>query len=181
LFFSGPLPRLPHSFVPRRAATSPVLGIPPSRMSVSVVRVVTVGIFNGRGSGRFQFGWDKGSSHATIPLRKDHRRSDQDDGDDGSNCEPISAGWLWYQRRWRKEKWVSLFVAVARPVQARAGQAERRPGAAPPDCVPHATAADGGGNASLREVQVNSMAVRISTTKTVLRVPAPLLATCQKP
>jgi hypothetical protein len=129
---------------------------------------MTVGIFNGRGSGRFQFGRDKYASHATISLRKDHRRSDQDDGDDGSNCEPISAGRLWYQRRWRKEKWTSLFVAVARPVQAGAGQAERRPGAARPDCVPHATAADVGGNASLRDVQVNTMAVGISTTKTVL-------------
>jgi hypothetical protein len=160
-------PRYRHSSVPRRAAPSPVLGIPPSRMSGSVVRVMTV-VFNGRGSGRFQFGRDKYASHATISLRKDQRRSDQDDGDDGSNCEPISAGWLWYQRRWRKEKWTSLFVAVTRPVQAGAGQAERRPGAAGPDCVPHATAADVGGNASLRDVQVNTMAVRISTTKTVL-------------
>jgi hypothetical protein len=138
-------------------------------MSGSVVRVMTVGIFNRRGSGRFQLGRDKDVSHATIPLRKDHQRSDQDDADDGSNCEPISADWLWYQRRWRKEKWTSLLVAVAPPVQAGAGQAERRPGAARPDCVPQATAADAGGNASLRDVQVNSMAVRISTTKTVLR------------
>jgi hypothetical protein len=92
----------------------------------------------------------------------------RNDGDDQRNGKPISAGWLWYQRRWRKEKWTSLFVAVARPVQAGAGQAERRPGAARPDCVPHATAADAAGNDSLREVQVNSMAVRISTTKTVL-------------
>jgi hypothetical protein len=129
---------------------------------------MTVGIFNGRGSGRFQFGRDKDVSHATILLRTDHQRSDQDDGDDQRNGKPISAGWLWYQRRWRKEKWTSLFVAVARPVQAGAGQAERRPGAARPDCVPHATAADAAGNDSLREVQVNSMAVRISTTKTVL-------------
>jgi hypothetical protein len=43
---------------------------------------------------------------------------------------------------------------------------ERRPGAARPDCAPHATAADADGNASLRDVQVNSMAVRISVTKT---------------
>jgi hypothetical protein len=90
--------------VPRRAATSPVLDIPPSRippsrMSESVVRVMTVGIFNGRGSGRFRFGRDKDASHATIPLRKDHQRSDQDDGDDQRNGKPISAGWLWYQRR----------------------------------------------------------------------------------
>jgi hypothetical protein len=154
--------------VPRRAATSPVLGIPPSRMSGSVVRLMTVGSFNGRGSGRFQFGRDKDASHATIPLRTDRQRSGQDDGDDQRNGKPIRAGWLWYQRRWRKEKWTSLFVAVARPVQAGAGQAERRPGAARPDCVPHATAADAGGNASLRDVQVNSIAVRISSTKTVL-------------
>lgn len=60
-------------------------------------------------------------------------------------------------------------MAVARPVQAGAGQAERRPGAARPDCVPHATAAGASGNASLRDVQVNSMAVRVSTTKTILR------------
>jgi hypothetical protein len=103
-------------------------------MSASVVRVMTVGIFNGRGSGRFQFGRDKDASHTTIPLRTDHQRSDQDDGDDQRNGKPISAGWLWYQRRWR-------IVAVARPVQAGAGQAERPPGAARPDCVPHATAA----------------------------------------
>jgi hypothetical protein len=128
---------------------------------------MTVGIFNGRRSGRFRFGRDKDVSHATIPLRKDRQRGDQDDGDDGCNCEPISAGWLWYQRRWRKEKWTSLLVAVACPVQAGAGQAERRPGAARPDCVPHAAAADAGGNACLRDVQVNSLAVRI-TTKTVL-------------
>ena len=143
---------LPHSSVPR-CATSPVLGIPPLRMSRSVVGVMTVGISSGRGSGRFRFGRDKDASHATIPPRKDHQRSDQDDGDDGSNCEPISAGWLWYQRRWRKEKWTSLFVAIARPVQAGAGQAERRPGYVRPDCIPHATATDAGVNASLRDVQ----------------------------
>jgi hypothetical protein len=36
-------------------------------MSARVFSVMTVGIFNGRGSGRFQFGRDKGNaSHATI-------------------------------------------------------------------------------------------------------------------